>query len=151
MTHLCTFVTYFAIIARQNGCFPAGIDNLLPRCIPLVVRDNRKRGTMGFFSFFKKLFVGEDTDEMELNAARRRHGVISKDEEVAALKENQEMRRFAKEYDAWEEIDQFRWTFFLGGWVAKKIHPIGEDKLKRDLEKLEKRRLQEEEKKKREG
>jgi len=107
---------------------------------------------MGFFSFFKKLFAGEDADEMELNAARRRHGVITKDEEVAALKGNQEIRRFAKEYDPWEEIDQFRWTFFLGGWVAKKIHPIGEDKLKRDLEKLEKKRLQEAaEKKKKKG
>jgi hypothetical protein len=107
---------------------------------------------MGFFSFLKKLFAGEDADEMELIAARRRHGVINKEEEEAALNENQEARRFAKEYDAWEEIDKYRWTFFLGSWVTKKIHPIGDDKLKQDLEKLEKKRLQEaEEKKKKEG
>ena len=104
---------------------------------------------MGFFSFLKKVFVGEDADEMELNAARRRHGFITKDEEQAALKENQEMRRFAKEYDVWEEIDQYRWSFFVGGWVAKKIHPVGEDKVKRDLERLEKKRLKKKKKRKR--
>ncbi len=106
---------------------------------------------MGFFSFLKKVFVGEDADEIELNAARRRHGVITKDEEEATLKGNQEAQRFAKDYDVWEEIDQYRWTFLVGGWVAKKIHPIGEDKVKRDLERLEKKRLQEEQKKKREN
>jgi len=105
---------------------------------------------MGFFSFLKKLFAGEDADEIELNAARRRHGVISKEEEIGAYNKNQEVQRFAKEFDVWEEIDQYRWTFFFGRWAAKKIHPIGEDKLKRDLEKQEKKRLKEEEKKKRE-
>jgi hypothetical protein len=107
---------------------------------------------MGFFSFLKKIFAGEDTDEMELNAARRRHGVITEEEEkAAAQKQNTEVQRFAKEYDVWEEIDQWKWSFFVGGWVAKKIHPIGEDKVKRDLERLERKRLKEEEKKKREG
>ena len=106
---------------------------------------------MGFFSFFKKLFAGEDADETELNAARRRHGVISKEEEEAALKENSEAQRFAKEYDVWEDIDQYRWSFFIGGWAAKKIHPVGEEKLKRDLEKLAKKRREAEEKKLKKG
>jgi hypothetical protein len=107
---------------------------------------------MGFLSFLKKIFAGEDADEIELSAARRRHGVITEEEEKAvALKQNTEMQRFAKEYDVWEEIDQWKWSFFVGGWVAKKIHPIGEDKVKRDLERAEKKRLQAEEKKKREG
>ena len=104
---------------------------------------------MGFFSFFKKLFAGEDTDEAELNAARRRHGVITeKEEKDAALKQTREVQRFAKEYDVWEDIDRYRWTFLVGGWVAKKIHPIGEDKLKRDLEKMERKRREAEAKKK---
>jgi hypothetical protein len=104
---------------------------------------------MGFLSFFKNLFASEDTDEAALNAARRRHGVITAEEEKdAALKQTREVQRFAKEYDVWEDIDQYRWTFLLGGWVAKKIHPIGEDKVKRDLEKLEKKRREEEARKK---
>jgi hypothetical protein len=103
---------------------------------------------MGFLSFLKKVFTGEDIEETQLNAARRRHGVITKEEEEAALNENLEAQRFAKEYDVWEDIDRYRWSFFVGGWVAKKIHPIGEEKLKRDLEAIEKKRREAEEKKK---
>jgi hypothetical protein len=105
---------------------------------------------MGFFSFLKKVFVGEDAEEAELIAARRRHGIITDEEVNDAFQQNKEMRRLAREYDAWEDIDQFRWTFFFGRWAARKFHPVGEDKVKRDLEKLEKKRRQEEEKKKRE-
>jgi hypothetical protein len=105
---------------------------------------------MGFFSFLKKMFSGEDADEAELNTHRRRHGVITEEEEQVALKKNAEIQRFAEEYDAWEEIDQYRWTFFFGRWAAKKFHPVGEDKVKRELERLEKKRLNEETKKKRE-
>jgi hypothetical protein len=106
---------------------------------------------MGFFSFLKNIFVGEDADEIELIEARRRHGIITKEEEEEAYKHNLEERRMAQNYDVWEELDQWKWSFFVGGWVAKKIHPIGEDKIKRDLARLEKKRLEEEEKKKREG
>jgi len=106
---------------------------------------------MGFFSSIKKFFAGEDDNEIELNAARRRHGVINKEEEEAAYKENREAQRFAKEYDVWEDIDQYRWSFFVGGWVAKKIHPVGEEKLKRDLEKQDKKRQEAAAKKKRGG
>ncbi|MDD5338418.1 MAG: hypothetical protein PHG35_03280 [Dehalococcoidales bacterium] len=103
---------------------------------------------MSFLSFLKKMFAGESADQAELNAARRRHGVAAVDEDAdSALKQNEDMRRFTKEYDVWEEIDQYRWSFFVGGWVAKKIHPIGEDKVKRDLERLEQNRLKKKEKK----
>ena len=61
------------------------------------------------------------------------------------------LERFAKEYDVWEDIDQYRWSFFIGGWAAKKIHPVGEEKLKRDLEKLAKKRREAEEKKLKKG
>ncbi len=107
---------------------------------------------MGFFSFIKKVFAGESVDEEALDAARARHGIKLTDKEKASAKKpTTEAERFAENYDVWEEIDRFRMTFFIGGWAAKKLHPIGEDKVKRDLEKLEKKRQEEAEKKKREG
>ncbi|MHB8104212.1 MAG: hypothetical protein ACYDG5_01540 [Dehalococcoidales bacterium] len=104
---------------------------------------------MGFFSYVKNFFVGEGIDSEKLDAARKRHGVVITDEEkAAALKETTEAERFAKEYDVWEELDNYRWSFLVGGWVAKKLHPVGEDKVRRDLAKLEKTRREAEEKKK---
>jgi hypothetical protein len=135
----------------KTAGFSGGIDNPLLWCIPLNV-GSRKRLIMGFFSFFKNLFAGDDTDEEALDAARARHGIVlTKEERAEAKNHTTEAERFAKEYDVWEQIDQYRWTFLVGGWVAKKIHPIGEDKVKRDLERLEKKRREEEARKNREG
>jgi hypothetical protein len=107
---------------------------------------------MGFFSLIKKIFAGESADEEALDAARKRHGIKLTDKEKAeAKKTTTEAERFGKDYDVWEDLDKYRWSFFMGGWAAKKIHPIGEDKVKRDLEKLEKKRRETEERKKGEG
>jgi hypothetical protein len=96
---------------------------------------------MGFFSFIKKVFAGESADEEELNAARRRHGVVlSEKEKAEADKTITEEERFASEYDVWEDIDRYRMTFLIGGWLTKKFRPIGEEKVKRELAKLEKKR-----------
>lgn len=103
---------------------------------------------MGFFSFIKSIFAGGGVDEEALDAARKRHGVVlTKQEKAIADKPTPQAENFGKDYDVWEEIDNYRWTFFVGGWVAKKIHPVGEDKVKRDLEKLEKKRREEARKK----
>jgi hypothetical protein len=106
---------------------------------------------MGFFSFIKSIFAGGGVDEEALDAARKRHGVVlTKQQKAIADKPTPQHETFGKDYDVWEEIDNYRWSFFIGGWAAKKIHPVGEDKVKRDLEKLEKKR-QEEARKKGEG
>jgi hypothetical protein len=103
---------------------------------------------MGFFSFIKKIFAGESADEEELDAARRRHGiVVTEGEKAEANKSTTEAERFAEEYDVWEDLKNYRWNFFVGSWVAHKFHPVGEEKVKRDLETLERKRREEEEKK----
>jgi hypothetical protein len=103
---------------------------------------------MGFFSLIKKVFAGESADEEELNAMRLRHGVVLTEKEKAeADKKLTEEERFVAGYDAWEEIDRYRMTFLIGGWLTKRFRPIGEEKVKRDLEKLEKKRQEEARKK----
>lgn len=103
---------------------------------------------MGFFSLIKKVFAGESADEEELDAMRRRHGVVlTEKEKVEANKAATEAERFAAGYDVWEEVDRYRMTFLIGGWLTKKFRPIGEEKVKRDLEKLEKKRQEEARKK----
>jgi hypothetical protein len=103
---------------------------------------------MGLFSFIKKVFAGESADDEELDAIRRRHGVVlTAKEKAEANKPMTEAEKFAENYDVWEDLDRYRMTFFIGGYLAKKFRPIGEEKVKRDLEKLEKKRQEEARKK----
>ena len=107
---------------------------------------------MGFFSFIKNIFTGEHTDEEVLNAARARHGVhIDEKDKIEADKPTTEAERFADNYDAWEELKNYRMTFFFGSWITRKFRPIGEDKVKKQLEDLEKKRRLEAERKKQQG
>ena len=95
---------------------------------------------MGFFSFIKKIFAGENVDEAALDAARARHGIkIDAKQKAEVNKPATEAQRFAKNYDAWEDVRYYRSNFFLGSWVTRKFHPIGEEKVKKQLEDLEKK------------
>lgn len=99
---------------------------------------------MGFFSFLKKIFAGEDAEEKKLDEARARHGIVLDAKDKAEMdKMETEEQRFAREYDPWEDIRQMRSSFFIGGWAAKKFHVVGEDKVKKQLEELEKKRAEE--------
>jgi hypothetical protein len=104
---------------------------------------------MGFFSFIKSVFGGEDADEKELDAARARHGITV--DKTVMDKPRTEQERFAEEYDVWEDIKNYRTNFFVGNWINRKFHTVGEEKVKKQLEELEKKRQAEEEKKKGEG
>lgn len=105
---------------------------------------------MGFLSFLKKVFGGEDEDEKELDAARARHGITVDKAEMDKARTEQE--RFAEEYDVWEEIKNYRTNFFVGNWINRKFHTVGEEKVKKQLEELEKKRqAKEAEEKKGEG
>jgi hypothetical protein len=58
----------------------------------------------------------------------------------------EEKKETAARYDPWEEIDNFKMNFFLGGWATRKFKGgvIGEDKVKKELEELEKKRAEKE-------
>ena len=106
---------------------------------------------MGFISFIKSIFVGESADEQALDAARARHGIkIDEKAKKLADKPVTEQERFAENYDVWEELRYWRSNFFFGRWVTRKFHPVGEDKVKKQLGDLEKRRREEAQKKKEE-
>jgi hypothetical protein len=101
---------------------------------------------MGFFSFWKKVFSGEsDKEEAELDAARARHGI--KVDKAEMNKPRTETERFAENYDPWEEVRNYRLNFFIGNWAARKFRIVGEEKLKKKLAELEKKREEEERKK----
>ncbi len=104
---------------------------------------------MGFKDFWKKIF-GSEADELtdaELNAARARHGIKVETPEEQKKREKEEK----EPYDPWEEVRNARSSFFMGSWAAKKFRIIGEDKVKADLEKLEKKKQEEAAKKGKEG
>ncbi len=103
---------------------------------------------MGFGSFMKKVFSVSSRDEAELQKYRDKHGIIV-DEKTIAEGEVKNESPEIETYDAWEEIKNIRMNFFFGSWVTRKFHPIGEDKLKKELEELEKKRQEEAEEKQR--
>jgi ribosomal protein L9 len=106
-----------------------------------------KKVIMGFLSFLKKIFGGRSKDEAELDAARARHGITVDKKEIN--KPTSEAERFGKDYNVWDDIRNYRSNFLVGNWVARKFRPIGEEKVKKQLEDLEKKR--EEERKMKEG
>jgi hypothetical protein len=95
---------------------------------------------MGFMSFLKKIFSGADADDPELKAARARHGINpdEKDSKEADAKK-------PVSYDPWEDIRNMRTSFWFGSWAARKIKPgiVGEEKVKKQLAELEKKREEE--------
>lgn len=93
---------------------------------------------MGFISFWKRVFIGEIDDDPELRAARSRHNIDVGEEKGQRKGDREEEAR--KPYDPWEDIDNMRRNFFMGSWASRKFRVIGEDKLKADLEALERKR-----------
>jgi hypothetical protein len=96
---------------------------------------------MGFLSFMKKVIGVEDEDDAELNAARARHGINP--DKLDEKEPKSKQKRFTEEYDVWEEIRNIRTNFFIGNWATKKFRVVGEDKVKKQLEELEKKREEE--------
>jgi len=96
---------------------------------------------MGFIDFWKKVLSSEE-DDAELKAARARHG-ITVDE-----KDDKKEKKEEEAYDPWEVVRNARTSFFFGSWASRKFRIVGEDKVKAELEALEKKRKEEEEEKK---
>ena len=93
---------------------------------------------MGFFDFVKKIFSGDDSDDAELRAARARHGITV---DARADKEEDDEKEV---YDPWDEVRNSRMNFLLGSWASRKFRIVGEEKVKAQLEALEKKREEEE-------
>ena len=68
-----------------------------------------------------------------------------------AVEDKEKKKKDAHEYDTWEQIDNYRMNFWLGSWATRKIRPVGEDKVRKELEELARKREEEERKKKEEG
>ena len=102
---------------------------------------------MGFWSSIKKIFSLRGEDEAELERLREKHGIKIAPRE-AILKEIKN-EPGSKDYDVWEDIRNYRSTFWMGSWATKKFkfRPIGEEKVKKQLEELEKKREEEERRK----
>ena len=96
---------------------------------------------MGFWSFMKKVFSSSGRDEAELWRYREKHGINPDEKEPEKREVNNEPGM--ETYDPWEDIRNMRMNFFLGSWATRKFRPIGEEKLKKQLEELEKKRQEE--------
>jgi hypothetical protein len=108
-----------------------------------------ERKKMSFWSALKKIFSLSGEDETELQKLREKHGIDAKSKEDILREHKNEPG--SPDYDPWEEIRNIRTNFYFGSWLTRKFRPIGEDKLKRDLEKLAKKREEEERRKRGEG
>ena len=97
---------------------------------------------MSFWSFMKKVFSLSGQDEAELQQLRAKHGIVVDDK--LSMDKDKEAKAKADEYDVWEEIRNMRTNFYLGSWATKKFRPIGEEKVKKQLAELEKKREEEE-------
>lgn len=94
---------------------------------------------MGFKSFMKKIIYGHDDEDAELQAARAKHGIIVG--ETGGEEEDKDKDK--ERYDAWEDIRNFRTNFIFGSWATRKFRVIGEEKVKKELAELEKKREEE--------
>jgi hypothetical protein len=92
---------------------------------------------------------GEDE---KLRAARAR-GKSAGDSEVKNLEDSQEEadirnqeKRFADEYDVWEEIDSYRTTFWFGSKVGRMMSRSRKrgDQLEKELDELDRKRREKE-------
>jgi hypothetical protein len=106
---------------------------------------------MGFWSSLKKIFSLSGEDEAELAKLREKHGINTAPEE-ATIKEIKNEPN-AKDYDVWEDLRNYRSTFWMGSWATKqfKFRPVGEEKVKQQLEALARKREEEEARKRGEG
>jgi len=102
---------------------------------------------MGFWTSVKKIFSLSGEDDVELEKLREKHGINTAPKEVVLKEIKNEPG--SKDYDVWEDIRNYRSTFWMGSWATKKFkfRPVGEEKLKKDLEKIEKEREEEERRK----
>jgi hypothetical protein len=106
---------------------------------------------MGFWSSLKQIFSLSGEDDTELKRLREKHGTSLHEKEKYLHEDKNDPG--TPDYDPWEEIKNIRMNFFFGSWVTRKVkfRPVGEEKVKKQLEELAKKREEEEAKKRGEG
>ena len=76
-------------------------------------------------------------DDYRLREAKRRGYVAPEAEDVD---DNDSVgKQYTDNYDAWEEIDNFRTNFYIGSWARNKMKRIGENKLSKEREEVERK------------
>jgi hypothetical protein len=104
---------------------------------------------MGFWSTIKSIFSLSGKDDTELARLREKHGINVGTAEKEKILREVKNEPDSPDYDPWEEIRNMRMYFFFGRWITRKVkfRPIGEEKVKKQLEELAKKREEEEKKK----
>jgi hypothetical protein len=105
-------------------------------------------------SVIKKMFGGITRatnwltpDDEKLRQARARHmGDLDEPETATEDELNDEQAQTEDNYNIWEEIDNVRTNFFFGRYLSRKIMMPRMDKLKKELEEMERKRQEEGEK-----
>ena len=54
--------------------------------------------------------------------------------------ENETKKPLAEDYNSWDEIDNMRYSFFLGGWVARRLREINTSKKQQAREEFKKKK-----------
>jgi hypothetical protein len=106
---------------------------------------------MGFWSTLKEIFSLSGKGDAELEGLRKKHGIDAKSKEDILHEIKNEPN--SPDYDVWEELRNIRAYFWFGSWITRKIkyRPIGEEKVKKQLEELAKKREDEEKRKREQG
>jgi hypothetical protein len=105
--------------------------------------ENIKRGggKMGFLESLKKIFsLTTPEEEAVLARLREKHGIKMDDKDDSSIVRQKKNRPGDPDYDVWEDLRNMRANFFLGSWVTRKFRPVGEEKLKKQLEEAERKR-----------
>jgi hypothetical protein len=102
------------------------------------VSTNLKAGNfMGFWSSFRSVFATPKQDDAELEKLRAKHGIDAGEQTDYEQKKE---KLLEDPYDPWEEVKSVRSNFFMGSWAARKFNVVGEDKVKKQLDALAKKR-----------
>lgn len=105
-------------------------------------------------SAIKKMFGGItratnwlSADDEKLREARAKHlGDLGEPETGAEDELKDEQTRLVEDFNVWDEIDNMRLNFFFGRFISRKIRMPQSDKLKKELEELDKKKQGEGEK-----
>ncbi len=98
---------------------------------------------MGWISAIKKILSADDA---ELREARARHTGSEADPEAEYLYKEQQ-KSSSEKFNVWEELDGFRTNFFFGRFLGRKISMPRSEKLRQELEALEKKKAEERQRK----
>ena len=78
----------------------------------------------------------------EKRSRQKQEGGIASLGEPDADADYEDQKQWARDYSAWEEIDDMRYNFLIGSWALKRIKGFGKDRFRRDREALAKEKAE---------